>query len=59
MCIRDSLGSVAETQVGEAQIERHASPSLLLPPVGIRSSQRFDECRLSMIDVSRRSNDVH
>jgi hypothetical protein len=54
-----ALGSIVETQMGKAKIERHASPSLLLPPVGIRSSQRFDECRLSMIDVSRRSNDVH
>ena len=54
-----ALGFVAETEVGEAQIERHASPSLLLPAIGIRSGQCLDECRFSVIDVSCRSNDVH
>ena len=54
-----ALGAVVETQMGEAKIERHASRSLLLPAIGIRSGQRLDECRFSVIDMSRRSDDVH
>ena len=54
-----ALGSVVETKMGEAEIERHAPRLLLLPAIGIRSGQRLDECRFSVIDVSGRSNDVH
>ncbi len=54
-----ALDSVVEAQVREAQIEGHAALLFLNPAIRIRSGQRGDERGLSVIDVTRRPDDVH
>ncbi|MBV8724987.1 MAG: hypothetical protein JO350_06625, partial [Candidatus Eremiobacteraeota bacterium] len=51
--------AVIEAKVRKAEIERHAAPAFLRQSIRIRSRERRDERRLSVIDVPRRSNDVH
>ena len=54
-----ALDSVVEAQVREPEIERHAALALFDPAIGVRSGERRDERGLPVIDVSRRSDDVH
>ena len=54
-----AFDSVVEAQVREAEIERHAAHSLFDQAIGVRSGERADQRRLSVIDVSGGSDDVH
>jgi hypothetical protein len=42
-----------EIEVGEAEVDRHPTTLLFLEAIGIDGGQRFDERRLSMIDMAR------
>ena len=54
-----TFDTIVEAQVREAEVERHAAHALLDQAVGVRSGKRGDQRRLSMVDVSRGSDDVH
>src|SRR2546430_14192691 len=44
--------SAGQLQIGEAEVDGHATALLLLEPVGIDLRQRFDQRRFAMVDMT-------
>ena len=46
-----------QRQLAKAELNGHTAATLDLQAVGILAGQRLDQCRLTVVDVARRSND--